>query len=130
MARAAAGRFRDLDPRERGPLFEGWIATVLAACRDYCGAFDDVYYWAPAGARATEVDFLLRRDGDFAAIEVKASDRPHDRHLAGLRAVAPLPGLRRRILIYTGQRRMKTADGIDIWPLAEFLQALETDRIW
>ena len=56
LARAAAGRFRELDPRERGPLFEGWIATVLAACRDYRGAFDEVYDWAPAGARATEVD--------------------------------------------------------------------------
>ena len=33
LARAAAGRFRDLDPRERGPLFEGWIATVLASYR-------------------------------------------------------------------------------------------------
>ena len=130
LARAAAGRFRELDPRERGPLFEGWIAAVLAAYRDYRGAFDDMYYWAPAGARATEVDFLLRRDGDFAAIEVKASDRPHDRHLAGLRAVAPLPGLRRRILVHTGRRRMESADGIDVWPLAEFLQALETDRIW
>ena len=130
LARAAAGRFRELDPRERGPLFEGWIAAVLAAYRDYRGAFDDMYYWAPAGARATEVDFLLRRDGDFAAIEIKASDRPHDRHLAGLRAVAPLAGLRRRILVHTGRRRMESADGIDVWPLAEFLQALETDRIW
>ena len=89
MARAAAGRFRDLDPRERGPLFEGWIATVLASYRDYHGAFDDMYYWAPAQARDTEVDFLLLRDGKSIAIEAKASVRVHDRHLAGLRAVAP-----------------------------------------
>ena len=50
-----------------------------------------MYYWAPARARDTEVDFLLVRDGDFVAIEAKASARIHDRHLAGLRAVAPLP---------------------------------------
>lgn len=130
LARAAAGRFGELDPRERGPLFEGWIAAVLAAWRDYRGAFDDLHYWAPAGARATEVDFLLRRGRDFAALEVKASDRPHDRHLAGLRAVAPLPGLRRRVLIYPGRRRMRSADGIDLWPLEAFLEAMETDRLW
>ena len=130
LARAAAGRFRALDPRERGPLFEGWIATVLASYRDYRAAFDEMYYWAPARARETEVDFLLLRDGDSVAIEAKASARTHDRHLAGLRAVAPLPGLRRRILIYTGSRRMRTEDGIDIWPVSEFLEALETDRLW
>ena len=60
---------------------------------DYHGAFDEMYYWAPAQARDTEVDFLLLRDGDSIAIEAKASARVHDRHLAGLRAVAPLPGL-------------------------------------
>ena len=130
LARAAAGRFRELDPRERGPLFEGWIATVLASYRDYHGAFDEMYYWAPARARETEVDFLLLRDGDSIAIEAKASPRTHDRHLAGLRAVAPLPGLRRRILIYTGPRRMRSSDGIDIWPLSEFLEALDSDRLW
>ena len=130
LARAAAGRFRELDPRERGPLFEGWIATVLASYRDYHGAFDEMYYWAPARARESEVDFLLLRDGDSVAIEAKASPRTHDRHLAGLRAVAPLPGLRRRILIYTGPRRMRSSDGIDIWPLSEFLEALDSDRLW
>ena len=130
LARAAAGRFRELDPRERGPVFEGWIATVLASYRDYHGAFDEMYYWAPARARETEVDFLLLRDGDSVAIEAKASPRTHDRHLAGLRAVAPLPGLRRRILIYTGSRRMRSSDGIDIWPLSEFLEALDSDRLW
>ncbi len=130
LARAAGGRFRELDQRERGPLFEGWIATVLASYRDYRGAFDEMYYWAPARARDTEVDFLLVRDGDFVAIEAKASARIHDRHLAGLRAVAPLPRLRRRILTCPGERRMRSPDGIDIWPLPDLLEALETDRLW
>ena len=130
LARAAGGRFRELDQRETGPLFEGWIATVLASYRDYRGAFDEMYYWAPARARDTEVDFLLVRDGDFVAIEAKASARIHDRHLAGLRAVAPLPRLRRRILTCPGERRMRSPDGIDIWPLPDLLEALEADRLW
>ena len=130
LARAAAGRFRELDPRERGPLLEGWIATVLSSYRDYQDAFDEMYYWAPARARDTEVDFLLLRDGKSIAIEAKASVRVHDRHLSGLRAVAPLPGLQRRILTYTGPRRMRTPDGIDIWPLPDLLEALHTGRLW
>ena len=130
LARAAGGRFRELDQRERGPLFEGWIATVLASYRDYRGLFDEMYYWSPARARDTEVDFLLVRDGDCVAIEAKASARIHDRHLSGLRAVAPLPRLRRRILTCPGERRMRSPDGIDIWPLPDLLEALETDRLW
>ena len=50
--------------------------------------------------------------------------------LAGLKAITQLPGLRRRILIYRGQRRLRTSEGIDIWPLEIFLDALETDRLW
>ena len=130
LARAAGGRFRELDQRERGPLFEGWVATVLASYRDYRAAFDEMYYWAPARARDTEVDFLLVRDGDFVAVEAKASARIHDRHLAGLRAVAPLPRLRRRILTCPGERRMRSPDGIDIWPPSDLLEALEADRLW
>ena len=95
---------------------------MLASYRDY--------HWAPAQACDTEVDFLLLRDGDSNAIEAKASARIHERHLAGLRAVAPLPGLRRRILTYTGTRRMRSPDGIDVWPLPDFLKALESDRLW
>ena len=89
-----------------------------------------MYYWAPAQARDTEVDFLLLRDGDAIAIEAKASPRIHDRHFAGLRAVAPLPCLRHRILTYTGERRMRSPDGIDVWPLPDLLDALHTDRLW
>ena len=79
-------------------LFHGQTLSVASAARD-------------AAARDTEVDFLLVRDGDFVAIEAKASARIHDRHLAGLRAVAPLPRLRRRILTCPGERRMRSPDG-------------------
>ena len=103
---------------------------MLASYRDYHGAFDEMYYWAPAQARDTDVDFLLLRDGDSIAIKAKATARVHDRHLAGLRAVAPLPGLQRRILTYPGGRRMRSPDGIDIWPIPDLLEALATDRLW
>ena len=42
----------------------------------------------------------------------------------------PLPGLQRRILTYAGSRRMRTPDGIDIWPVPDLLEALQSDRLW
>ena len=35
--------------------------------------FDEMFYWAPAEAEQTEVDFLLRRGKDLVAIEAKSS---------------------------------------------------------
>ena len=50
--------------------------------------------------------------------------------LRGLRAVADLPRLRRRILVNRGSRRLATSDRIDVWPVAHFLDALAGDRLW
>lgn len=49
---------------------------------------------------------------------------------AGLRAVARLPGLRRRALIYRGDRALRTEDGIEVWPVATFLDALAAGELW
>ena len=38
--------------------------------------------------------------------------------------------MQRRILTYPGPRRMRSPDGIDIWPLPDLLEALATDRLW
>ena len=50
--------------------------------------------------------------------------------MRGLRAVVGLEGLVRRILVYVGERRMRTDDGIDIMPLSSFLEELADGRIW
>ena len=50
--------------------------------------------------------------------------------LRGLRAIDGLAGLRRRILVYRGPRRMATADGIDVWPVDHFLAVLASDTLW
>jgi len=54
----------------------------------------------------------------------------HDGHLKGLRAIADLPGLRRRAVVYTGERSQRTSDGIDIWPLSVFLKQLQDGSLW
>ena len=128
--RGAHGAQQPLQPHETGALFEGWIAAVLRAHRDYFDLFDDYYYWQPAGARQTEVDFVLRRAGLHLAIEVKHTTRVGPESMRGLRAVVGLDGLVRRILVYVGERRMRTDDGIDIMPLASFLEELADGRIW
>ena len=130
IVRAVSGRFGALDARERGPLFEGWVATVLKAYGEHKHLFESWYYWAPADTRATEVDFVLETQGGYVAIEAKAADGVHGHMLRGLRAVGELAGMRKRVAVYTGARQMRTEDGIDIWPVGTFVDALEAGELF
>ena len=125
VARAARQRVGPISQEERGPLFEGWIACLLQAYREYRGLFDDWFYWAPGEAARTEVDFLLQRGREWVAIEAKSASRIDDAELRGLRAISNLRGLKRRILVHPGQRPRITTDGIELWPVATFLTHLE-----
>ena len=87
-------------------------------------------HWAPSEAARTEVDFLLRRGRDWLAIEAKSGSRVGPDELRGLRAIEGLKGLRRRLLVHRGERRLTTADGIEVWPVATFLEALAEDALW
>lgn len=115
---------------ETGTLLEGWVHTLLRTYMAERELGDELAYWAPAESRQVEVDFLLRRGRELCALEVKSSRRLHARHLAGLRAIAPLPELRRRILVYRGERPIRTEDGIEAWPVPRFLEALESGTLW
>ena len=42
----------------------------------------------------------------------------------------PLAGVARRVLVYRGSEERKTSDGIEVWPLRRFLDALEGGRLW
>jgi predicted AAA+ superfamily ATPase len=124
---------RDLGPvgaEERGPLLEGWLLTVLRAHNEVAPLFDEISYWAPAEARQTEVDFLLRRGRDHLAVEVKAASRYVAQQLVGLRAIAELPRLVRRVLVHLGDRALRTEDGIEVWPLSRFLRATSDGTLW
>ena len=50
--------------------------------------------------------------------------------LKGLRAIRDLPRLVRRVLLYDGGHTFRTEDGIDVWPVNQFLEALQTDELW
>jgi uncharacterized protein len=130
LVRAAKRQLGPVSLEERGALFEGWLLAVLRAHHEVSPLFDDIAYWAPAQARQTEVDFLLRRETEYLAIEAKARTRFGPSLLAGLKAIEELPGLTRRVLVYLGDRRLRTDDGIDVWPLDAFLEAVAANRLW
>jgi len=130
VVRAAKRQLGPVSSEERGPLVEGWILTTLRAHNGDAGVFEDIWYWAPAQARQTEVDFLLRRGREYLALEVKAQARFSTSQLNGLRAIGELPALTRRVLVYLGDRQLKTEDGIEIWPLETFLERLAGRTLW
>lgn len=116
--------------RSKGNLFEGWVASTLKAYSDYRNTFDDMYYWAPADAQKTEVDFLLRKKNEFVAIEVKASERLRPEDFLGLKAISGLKGLKRRFIICLVDRPQKNNDGIEILPVNSFLSSLVNNRLF
>lgn len=130
LVRAAKRQLGPVGAEERGPLLEGWILTVLRAHNERSTLFEDVTYWAPLQARQTEVDFLLRRGREYLALEVKAQPRFSSPQLSGLRAIADLPRITRRVLVYLGERRLRTDDGIEVWPLDFLLEKLAEGRLW
>jgi predicted AAA+ superfamily ATPase len=130
LARAAKQQLGPVGAEERGPLLEGLVLNILRAHNSNSDLFDEVFYWAPAQARLTEVDFVLRRGRDFLAVEVKAQPRFSTPQLAGLRAISDLPRVTRRVLVYLGDRQLRTEDGIDVWPLDRFAVAVADRSLW
>jgi uncharacterized protein len=130
LVRAAKQQLGPVTAEERGPLFEGWILTVLRAHNEVAEIYDEIAYWSPAQAATTEVDFVLRRGREYLALEVKARPRVAGPELTGLRAITGLKGLARRVLVYLGPRAQRTPDGIDIWPVQRFVKAVADGTLW
>lgn len=129
LVRAVKKSHGSIAPEERGALLEGWVLHLLRAHAEEDELFDDVRYWAPHAAARKEVDFVLRRGNELAAIEVKSQSRYHTGMLAGLRAIAELR-LVRRVLVYGGKRSFRTEDGIDVWSMDRLLRALAENALW
>ncbi|MXV91057.1 MAG: ATP-binding protein [Acidimicrobiia bacterium] len=129
VVRAVKRQLGPVTAEERGPLLEGWVLGSLRAHNESRHLYDDIGYWA-ATESPTEVDFVLTRDREHLAIEVKAAERYNTTMLKGLRAIADLPGLARRILTYRGRHSFRTEDGIDIWTIDDLHEALRTNQLW
>jgi len=118
-----------ISAEQRGPLFEGLIYMLLEFQKEVFGAIEEIYYWSPAEAKLTEVDFLLKYEKRFIAIEVKSSENVRPEDLKGLQAINELNGIARRILIYRGSRDRTTEDGIEILSFASFVKLLQKQEI-
>jgi predicted AAA+ superfamily ATPase len=129
LVRAAKRHLGPVAPEEVGPLFEGYVLTVLRAHHERERLYEELAFWSPHQSKV-EVDFVLRRGNELIAIEAKASGRSPTSHLQGLRAIGELPGVIRRILVYGGERRLTTAEGIEVWPLSELSAELASGRLW
>jgi predicted AAA+ superfamily ATPase len=130
LARAVKRQLGPLTAEERGPLLEGFVLLLLRFYQERTALCEDIGYWAPAEAQSTEVDFVLTRKRARLAIEVKATRTLRPADMRGLRAIADLPGLRRRVLVYLGQQPLATPDGIDAWPIAHLARTLAEGALW
>jgi predicted AAA+ superfamily ATPase len=130
IARAVSRSRGTLSPEERGRLFEGFVGMLMRLYMDLGKLdIDEIAYWSPAEATKTEVDFVLTRGKHRWAIEVKAAARVHEAHFSGLRAIADLAGLKRRVLVHPGDADARTADGIEVWRFERFCEALSTGTL-
>ena len=104
-----------------GKALENLICHELSAFREYHERPWSLSYWRLASG--IEVDFVL---GDAEiAIEVKSSPRISAAHLKGLIAFGEdQPGVQRRIMVCLEPRRRVTKDGVEIIPVAKFLEGL------
>lgn len=130
LVRAVKRQLGPVGAEERGALLEGWIHTLLRVYGQERELFEDIHYWSPLQARGVEVDFLLRRGRELLALEVKAAQKYSRSQLGGLKAIGELPNVIRRILVYGGVDQLEVADGVEVWPVEHFLDALEKDRLW
>ena len=109
---------------------EGWVFMLLKTYAEEQELYDEIFYWAPVQAKQLEVDFLLKRGGKLLALEVKSADRFSRDWIAGLKAIGELPKVVRRAIVYTGREPLRTEEGIDVWPVATFLNRLENGSLW
>ena len=129
VVRAVKRRFAEPAAEERGALLESWVLTTLRAYGGHRELFDSLSFWA-SHQRKSEVDFLLQRGDELLGVEVKATDRYHTGLLKGLRLLDALPGVARRVLVYTGERLFRSTDGIEIWPARHFAERVADGSLW
>lgn len=116
-------------PEEKGPLFEGLVAQLIRAYKDYHGLFSEMYYWAPVSSTQLGVDFLLMQNQTFTAIEVKSGNTFSEKWCRGLRAISDLKGLRRRVIVYPRGPHLKTEDNIEVMSFEHFARQLAQRKL-
>ncbi|MBI4412061.1 MAG: ATP-binding protein [Deltaproteobacteria bacterium] len=104
---------------EFGPTLEHLVFLEIKAYLDYERLDIPLTFWR--SQTKLEVDFLV---GDGVAIEVKGTRQVSEADLKGLKTLAEERELKRKIVVGGEAAFRKTNDGIEIWPVEPFLEAL------
>jgi uncharacterized protein len=107
-----------------GRALEHLIACELRAYHSYRRSSEPLTYFRSRSQ--LEVDFVL---GDRVAIEVKASGRVSDRDARGLNALSEDVRLQKRIIVCTELEPRLLDNGIEVLPVAHFLNQLWADAV-
>ena len=129
VANSLVGR-KDVAPGtpEYGKLLEQAIYLELRAYLDYKKIDKKLEYWRSTSQ--FEVDFLIYSDvKNIVAIEVKAGANPSKKDFKGLLALEEEVALKRKIVVCTADTPRKTADGVELLPIEEFLKKLWAGKI-
>jgi len=126
IVRAAKRQLEGLAAEERGALFEGFIAQLLKAYREL-GKLDcdRISYWS-TGKNSVEVDFLIERGKEIIAVEAKSGGEPNNKWFAGLTALKSARGLKRSLLVYSGNRKYRHSSGAEVLPLGDFVREINS----
>lgn len=128
VARAARKNLHPISDPEKGPLLEGLVFMMLCFQKEIHREIDAISYWSPAEAKLTEVDFVVQKNRELIAIEVKATARLRPEHFLGLTEIKALKQVRRRVLVYLGSEK-RIHDGIEILPFDTFVAELLKKKI-
>lgn len=104
---------------EFGPVLEHLILIEIKAYLDYERIDLPLTFWRTQ--TKLEVDFLI---GDEVAIEVKGGEHISESDFRGLRNLSEEKKLKRKIVICREKAPRRTDDAIEVWPVAQFLEAL------
>lgn len=107
-----------------GHAFKHFIYMELRAYAQYSGKKFPIQFWHTSSQ--LEVDFIL---GDHeCAIEVKATDNVHNKHLKGIKAFSEEYAVKSKIVV-SNDPFVRKADDIMIYPWKVFLEKLWADEI-
>jgi predicted AAA+ superfamily ATPase len=120
VANYLARRTPKLGSSEFGKAFEHYVLMELKAFQAYRDPELDIAFWRTS--TGYEVDFIL---GEMqVAIEVKASPRVNENDARGLVALGEESHVGHRVIVCLEATRRRLSNGIDVWPVAEFIDAL------
>ncbi len=109
-----------------GKTLEHFIALELRAALSYHQIRANLHYWRSTSQ--IEVDFVIP---GHMAIEVKSTTQVSSKHLKGLRALKEENlDIPHHITISLDSRPRQTSDGIQIYPVREFLKDLWSGKLW